>query len=825
MESKIKKYELNQGGKKYVLSIQIFEDKLRFACIEFSLEKQTVFIGEFKIQDLIKISSFFSGLTEITKALELFDKLIMNQKVNVEVKENYINLNIIIKKENQPDEIVTIKLTLFNGSSKIIQTTTTTTTTTNIIDNNLSINQNNLANENIINEKLIYSPMIHNSEKEKHISQEIEQNIKSPIISNVTQEQQLINSSNNIINASNEQLIHSPNINTEVNINSNYQEQLIQLPNNTTDINTHEQQFIETSNDINMISQNQNIQSDNQIINTQIEGLNINSQENQDIKNADINGASSTDDYIQQFLQSQGNMSSQEQTTANIEQYMQKTQDIIDSNQQYNQDYNFNLGSQEEQITNTQILSQTQNNTTTDNQFIEQPTQIETNVSSQGQYIQQTSTTDNNINSLDNYYQQLVSNNTTQNEYIQSYQQPTTITSNTTTSQTQYVQIPTTKITTQKQYIVQNQPIETQTINYNTTQNQVKKTKKIKTEKIVLSLLPQPQEAPVEPKIEETNYESSAQIYAPIQQPEIQTPQIIYKDNPELDTLREENARLKQEISILKSQTVIKSETQVNYNKEVLLLREEIERLRMELRGYTEYKIQKEDEINMLNIKIRNLLSRIKELERMIKDLRAHIEKLSQLKSGSETTLGGEALSIQDTRLEIIRGDIIENAKELELLTRRMCNGQYSKISLDLLYKAIIDSDKASIFHKKCDSAKSTLVLVKSANGKRFGGFTSCNWQGNSIEKKDENAFIFSLDKLKIYNIIPGEDAIGCYPNFGPVFLGCQIRIYDEFFKNGGTTFEKGMNFDTEEDFELTGGLKKFDIKDIEVYSVELTMQ
>ena len=259
MESKIKKYELNQGGKKYVLSIQIFEDKLRFACIEFSLEKQTVFIGEFKIQDLIKISSFFSGLTEITKALELFDKLIMNQKVNIEVKENYINLNIIIKKENQPDEIVTIKLTLFNGSSKIIQTTTT-----NIIDNNLSINQNNLVNENNINEKLIYSPMIHNSEKEKHISKEIEQNIKSPIISNVTQEQQLINSSNNIINASNEQLIHSPNINTEVNINSNYQEQLIQLPNNTTtDINTHEQQFIETSNDINMISQNQNIQSDN----------------------------------------------------------------------------------------------------------------------------------------------------------------------------------------------------------------------------------------------------------------------------------------------------------------------------------------------------------------------------------------------------------------------------------------------------------------------------------------------------------------------------------------------------------------------------------
>ena len=53
-------------------------------------------------------------------------------------------------------------------------------------------------------------------------------------------------------------------------------------------------------------------------------------------------------------------------------------------------------------------------------------------------------------------------------------------------------------------------------------------------------------------------------------------------------------------------------------------------------------------------------------------------------------------------------------------------------------------------------------------------------------------------------------------------FLGCQIRIYDEFFKNGGTTFEKGANYETEEDYELTGGLKNFQVKEIEVYGVEL---
>ena len=30
------------------------------------------------------------------------------------------------------------------------------------------------------------------------------------------------------------------------------------------------------------------------------------------------------------------------------------------------------------------------------------------------------------------------------------------------------------------------------------------------------------------------------------------------------------------------------------------------------------------------------------------------------------------------------------------------------------------------------------------------------------------------------------------------------------------------MNYNTNENFELTGGLKKFDIKDVEVYSIDL---
>ena len=825
METKIKKYELKQHGKKYILSTQIFEDKLRFACIEMAQDKQIIYIGQFSINDLIQISPAFSTLTEISKAQELFDMLILKQKVSIENKENYLNLNIIIKRENQADEKLTIKLNLLNGAQNNTNQISTTITETNINHYNFTTTENNN-----LDEKLLYSPVPSNNGQENNAqyNQQIyenitteEQNINSPIINTGIQEHQLINSQTNIISNSNDQLILSPDINKDGNINIEHHEQNIQTSNDINNINYQEQQYIQTSNEINIPSSTQEI------------SVNNNQQDikSQNIISQNINEASSADDFIQQFLQSQGNTTSQEQ-------YTQKAQENVNSTEQYNQDFDINKILQENNIINAGATSQTENNininqiatnNSTEGQYIEQPAQINTNITSQEQYLQQGNEITNDINTTENYYQQISSNAESQNQYIQSIQQPTTnITSNTTTTQTQYVQIPTSTITTQKQYIVQNQPTQSQTEYYNMTQNQVKKTKIKKTEKIVLSLLPQPQE---EPKIEEVNYENSAQIYT---QPEVQPPQIIVQDNPELENLRNENTRLLEEINSLKSQIniyinenrTLKSmetvKTEVpNNDQEILLLREEIQKLRIELSTYSQYKIEKEDEINTLNIKIKGLLSRLKELELRNEELRAYIEKLSQMKSEGGNQV--EALTIQDTRLEIIRGDIIENANELELLTRKICQNKYKKISLNLLYKAIVDSDKAEIFHKKCDSANSTLVLVKSANGKRFGGFTSCKWEGKSIEKKDEKAFIFSLDKMKIYNVIPGEDAIGCYPNFGPVFLGCQIRIYNDFFKNGGTTYEKGLNFDTQEDYELTGGLNKFGVKDIEVYSVELS--
>ena len=143
-------------------------------------------------------------------------------------------------------------------------------------------------------------------------------------------------------------------------------------------------------------------------------------------------------------------------------------------------------------------------------------------------------------------------------------------------------------------------------------------------------------------------------------------------------------------------------------------------------------------------------------------------------------------------------------------------------VKFNLLYRASDHGDKAKTFHEKCDKHQMTLVLVETTKGRRFGGFTTKTWDGNCLKKVDNDAFVFSLDTKKIYDIRHNEYAIGGYPKFGPVFFGCQIRIYDEFFKKGGTTCQRGLNYKTKKDYELNNGEQTYIVKEIEVYDVEV---
>lgn len=250
--------------------------------------------------------------------------------------------------------------------------------------------------------------------------------------------------------------------------------------------------------------------------------------------------------------------------------------------------------------------------------------------------------------------------------------------------------------------------------------------------------------------------------------------------------------------------------------------------------------------INILTNENQNLKEKIQIMKKEIKDKDKVIETLKNelqknnininygdINSGarnleeSNESYGEDKES--DLGNEVIITDIIKSQDELDFIEERLKEIKYfqnKNLKYQLIYKGTKDGDKSSTFHYKCDGIRSTLTLVKTKKGLRFGGYTSENWnQIGGYGKVDPNAFCFSFDLKKIYNSQKNQLAILCSDSYGPYFKGTNtiFGIYNNFFTKGGwcdyTTFSFSFGkFD--KNFEITNGEQNFDIEDVEIFKV-----
>ena len=174
---------------------------------------------------------------------------------------------------------------------------------------------------------------------------------------------------------------------------------------------------------------------------------------------------------------------------------------------------------------------------------------------------------------------------------------------------------------------------------------------------------------------------------------------------------------------------------------------------------------------------------------------------------------------------------IIRDMKDIDFIIKKI-NVLYAEEDLkfkniNLLYSASEDGDACTIFHSMCDGISPLLVFIKTNKGSRFGGFTAGTFECSTTYKGkvDDKAFIFSLDRKKIYEVEKGTKAICCYKNYGPVFYGyeyCNIYLVGNFLTVEGNVAKKGDRYNTTEDYELNGGEKKFMAEEVEVFQVFL---
>ena len=137
---------------------------------------------------------------------------------------------------------------------------------------------------------------------------------------------------------------------------------------------------------------------------------------------------------------------------------------------------------------------------------------------------------------------------------------------------------------------------------------------------------------------------------------------------------------------------------------------------------------------------------------------------------------------------------------------------------ITLLMNSNIDGDSTKSFMNKCKGKCPTLAVIKTTNGYVFGGYTTQMWKEGEV--KDNNAFVFSINKKRKYNIKKPEHAIGFgkYWEFGHFFNA--IFVMDNCTKNNGN-YVGNKTYDIPEQYELNGGEKYFTVKSFEIYHIE----
>ena len=231
--------------------------------------------------------------------------------------------------------------------------------------------------------------------------------------------------------------------------------------------------------------------------------------------------------------------------------------------------------------------------------------------------------------------------------------------------------------------------------------------------------------------------------------------------------------------------------------------------------------VLKEEKLKNENLKktVDELVKENKELKNQVKEL---IDWKNSLIKKNENNVDNNNIK------ERIDSNIIKTKEEIELLSKRLTSNSFfknSKVIFNLLYRASRDGDSPYDYHKKCDGKADTLCLIQTIKGCKFGGYTETIIKSDAVDEKDPNAFVFSLNKNKIYENMKKENcAVNHSKNWGPIFRNNAFAVWNKNFFSYyehivGTKLDSNFGV-MKEDYEINNGEHYFSIKELEVFQI-----
>ena len=286
----------------------------------------------------------------------------------------------------------------------------------------------------------------------------------------------------------------------------------------------------------------------------------------------------------------------------------------------------------------------------------------------------------------------------------------------------------------------------------------------------------------------------------------------IYEIKEEIESYFSNN----NQISLIKlNDNEMKIQLKVNIKK--------IENIEFILSGQ---KMPKDILINQLIYKVNSLENENKILKNQINELYSiFAEEISQKKIMKNNIIGQNETIKKFENYDLIRKGILSTYKSEKTEIDKKEN-ENENVKLNLIYKATRDGGSADIFHKLCDGKGPIVCVFNTDKGMTFGGYTEKKWQNYGGDKADKNSFLFSFNFNKIYRNNCEDDAIKFESSKGPYFC-YAINTQENFFEKEtncvrSKSDSKNSWQNIEKDFELTNGNEYFNLRDLEVYEVNI---
>ena len=267
-------------------------------------------------------------------------------------------------------------------------------------------------------------------------------------------------------------------------------------------------------------------------------------------------------------------------------------------------------------------------------------------------------------------------------------------------------------------------------------------------------------------------------------------------------------------------------------NEQINTITHQISKLNQKLELNTNANNINKNMIKENQINIQKIIKRIEQLEK--EEEKNDIVNISISEANSNkglNVLKKEIKKKEEKNIEKLRNCFVTQSKiikedEIDFVINKL--DKYNPIAYKLIYSSSSDGDSIKTFHNKCDGENFILLIIETTKGYKFGGFTSIGFDSSGFELNDNYAFLFSIDKQKIYEIISGHAAVYCNRRFGPIFCSqndfnsYNICICDNFLNNASSTSKKSVNYKINDEYELNFGEKDFIVKELEIYKLVL---